>query len=104
MNTTPTPRTDANKIAVAKVLWESENSPNELVDADFARQLERELAEARDNWSLWKKRYDEMIVTCKYECDQRDKLKGEFAEVLAKLNDPVAVHVNKENGNDKTKP
>lgn len=43
----------------------------------------------REGGRIWEKRYDEMIVTCKYECEQRDKLKAEN-ERLRKALQPFA--------------
>lgn len=55
MNNTPTPETDA-----AYRYWPSENA--ELVDADFARRLERERDEAREELSSihrWVERHNQ---------------------------------------------
>lgn len=45
---TPTPRTDADKFAV---LSDLQSGTRDVVDADFARTLERELANALDQWN-----------------------------------------------------
>ena len=48
-----TPRTDAEA---------EENGLNRVVSADFARQLERELAEARRELEVWSRRYADLEV------------------------------------------
>lgn len=46
MNETPTPRTDAAMFCIGCGA-DGNGTPHDVVDADFARQLERELAEAK---------------------------------------------------------
>ena len=52
MTTTPTPRTDAATIPNSDLSdWGTGDSP--YVSVDFARQLERELAAARQDYRIW---------------------------------------------------
>ena len=61
--TTPTPRTDGALFLVARL----EGEPIYMVSPEHARQLERELAEAKRERDDWKKEHDKMqskVVTC----------------------------------------
>ena len=83
MSDTPTPRTDAEKRWAMDV-----NGSNEVVCADFARQLERELAEARD-------RIDDLTATGIHSCGDDCKrpncvLRRELAKAT-KQRDALAV-------------
>ncbi len=59
MSTIPTPRTDENELQSSR--YDGEEIPGfDYVSADFARQLERELHEAREEAAMWRHH----IATC----------------------------------------
>lgn len=70
MSDTPTPRTDA----VAEPTWQE----GEVVLADFARQLERELVEAKTS-------RDHALHNNSVLLDQRDQLRAEMERLKQEL-------------------
>ena len=83
MSDTPTPRTDAEKRWAMDV-----NGSNEVVCADFARQLEREFAEA--DGTISHLRMENGLIEF-YKCrDQIKELEGQLANMTAQR-DALAV-------------
>jgi chromosome segregation ATPase len=75
-----TPRTDAREWD-----WHEDCSlvDDMIVDADFARQLERELAEAREDRDVWKANHDNQVALNRLLRDRPDL--GERAKLVDEL-------------------
>ncbi len=79
MSDTPTPRTDAN-IQVSE-----SDCMKDVVPADFARQLERDLAEALDGWAKQTEMYEEL---------ERENQKLQKEVAAANKGAKTSAHVN----------
>jgi hypothetical protein len=93
--TSDTPRTDRNYIRGFEALSSHTLDEDEWVRADFARQLERELAEARKDAELWANKvagYDQLImaVARKYPGESRFQTALRYIEEREKPSNTIA--------------
>jgi hypothetical protein len=82
MNTTDTPRTDANSFYGPT---DSTLEEKKIVHADFARQLERELSEANSDVAQMIKNHtacEKEFISAKQQRDQWQQMAGELAGCL----------------------
>jgi hypothetical protein len=79
----PTPKSDA--VAETRIV---KGKPREIVDADFARDLERQLAEAREQSSKWQykatRRFKEICRIKRRVADAREQ-RDRLAEALRQI-------------------